>query len=70
MRSCVIYPLSALMAVVDVFSLRVLAHRVSIAMEAAFCIEALEEAVARHGRPEIFNTDQSSQFTSLELQAC
>jgi putative transposase len=33
-------------------------------MEADFCIEALEEALARHGKPEIFNTDQSSQFTS------
>src|SRR4051794_41796699 len=32
-------------------------------MEAAFCVEALEEALARHGRPEIFNTDQGSQFT-------
>ena len=53
-----------LAAVVDVFSRRVLAHRVSITMEAAFCVEALEEALARHGRPEIFNTDQGSQFTS------
>jgi hypothetical protein len=44
--------------------LRVLSHRVSITMEADFCIEALEEALARHGRPEIFNTDQGSQFTS------
>ena len=38
--------------------------RVSITMEADFCIEALEEALARYGRPEIFNTDQGSQFTS------
>ena len=45
-----------LTAVVDVFSRRVLAHRVSITMEATFCVEALEEALARHGRPEIFNT--------------
>src|ERR1700724_3789772 len=45
-------------------SRRVLSHRVSITMEADFCIEALEEALARHGRPEIFNTDQGSQFTS------
>lgn len=36
-------------------------------MEAAFCVEALEEAMARHGKPEIFNTDQGSQFTSLEF---
>jgi putative transposase len=53
-----------LAAVVDWFSRRVLSHRVSITMEADFCVEALEEAVARHGRPEIFNTDQGSQFTS------
>ncbi len=56
-----------LAAVVDVFSRRVLAHRVSITMEAAFCVEALDEALARHGRPEIFNTDQGSQFTSVEF---
>jgi putative transposase len=56
-----------LAAVVDVFSRRVLAHRVSITMEAAFCVEALEEALARHGRPEIFNTDQGSQFTSADF---
>jgi putative transposase len=56
-----------LAAVVDVGSRRVLSHRVSITMEAAFCIEALEEALARHGKPEIFNTDQGSQFTSIEF---
>jgi putative transposase len=56
-----------LAAVVDVASRRVLAHRVSIGMEAAFCIEALEEALAKHGRPEIFNSDQGSQFTSLDF---
>ena len=54
-----------LAAVVDVFSRRVLAHRVSITMEADFCVEALEEALAKHGKPEIFNTDQGSQFTSV-----
>jgi putative transposase len=53
-----------LAAVVDWFSRRVLAWRLSITMEAAFCIEALEDALARHARPEIFNTDQGSQFTS------
>ena len=50
-------------AVMDWFSRRVLSWRVSITMEAAFCIEALEEALARHGNPQIFNTDQGSQFT-------
>ena len=53
-----------LAAVVDWFSRRVLAWRLSITMEVDFCLEAVEEALARHGRPEIFNTDQGSQFTS------
>jgi putative transposase len=53
-----------LTAVVDWFSRRVLAWRLSISMEVAFCIEAVNEALARHGCPEIFNTDQGSQFTS------
>src|SRR6185369_10264007 len=54
-------------AVVDWFSRRVLSWRVSISLEAAFCVEALEEALARHGRPEVFNTDQGSQFTSHDF---
>src|SRR5258708_9404450 len=45
------------------FSRRVLAWRVSITMEAAFCVETMEDALARHGKPDIFNTDQGSQFT-------
>ena len=53
-----------LAAVIDWFTRRVLAWRVSITMEVDFCIEAVEEAMARHGKPEIFNTDQGSQFTS------
>jgi hypothetical protein len=53
-----------LAAVVDWFSRRVLSWRLSITLEAAFCAEALEEALARHGRPEVFNTDQGSQLTS------
>jgi putative transposase len=53
-----------LCAVVDWFSRRILAWRLSITMEAAFCVEALEEALAKYGAPEIFNTDQGSQFTS------
>ncbi len=52
-----------LTAVVDWFSRRVLAWRVSISMEVDFCLDAVDEALARHGRPEIFNTDQGSQFT-------
>src|SRR5208283_5369603 len=54
-----------LAAVVDVFSRRALAHRVSITMEADFCVEAREEALAKHGKPDIFNTDRGSQFTSV-----
>lgn len=56
-----------LAAVVDWFSRRVLSWRVSITMEAGFCIEALEEALARHGKPDIVNTDQGSQFTSHDF---
>ena len=52
-----------LAVVLDWFSRRVLSWRVSITMEASFCVETLEEALARHGKPEIFNTDQGSQFT-------
>jgi putative transposase len=52
-----------LTAVVDWFSRRVLSWRVSIDMAADFCVEAVEEALAKHGRPRIFNTDQGSQFT-------
>ncbi len=53
-----------LAAVVDWFTRRVLAWRLSITMEVDFCIEAVEEALAKHPKPEIFNTDQGSQFTS------
>jgi putative transposase len=52
-----------LAVVLDWFSRRVLAWRVSITMEASFCIETLEDALAKHGKPDIFNTDQGSQFT-------
>lgn len=56
-----------LTAVVDWFSRKVLAWRLSITMDVAFCIEAVEEAMARFGKPDIFNTDQGSQFTSGEF---
>ena len=56
-----------LAAVVDVFSRRVLSHRISITLEIGFCIEALQEALELHGKPEIFNTDQGSQFTSSDF---
>jgi putative transposase len=56
-----------LAAVIDWFSRKVLAWRLSITLSADFCIEALDEALARHGTPEIFNTDQGSQFTSVDF---
>ena len=51
----------------DWYSRRVLAWRLSITMEADFCVEALQEAIARHDQPEIFNTDQGVQFTSARF---
>jgi putative transposase len=56
-----------LVAVLDWFSRRVLAWRLSNTLTADFCIEAVQEAIARYGRPDIFNTDQGSQFTSIEF---
>ncbi|MBB6262358.1 transposase InsO family protein [Paenochrobactrum gallinarii] len=56
-----------LFAVVDWFSRRVLSWRLSITMEEDFCIEAVEEAMIRYGKPEILNTDQGSQFTSIDF---
>ena len=53
-----------LVAVMDGYSRRVLSWRVSNTLDSAFCVEALEEALARYGAPEIFNTDQGAQFTS------
>jgi putative transposase len=58
-----------LMAILDVASRKVLAWRLSNTLTADFCVEALEEAMSRYGRPEIFNTDQGSQFTSEEWTA-
>jgi putative transposase len=58
-----------LVAVMDWFSRRVLAWRLSITMEADFCVDALQDALARHGKPEIFNTDQGVQFTSADFVA-
>jgi len=56
-----------LAAVMDWFARRILAWRLSNTMEASFCIDAVEEALAKHGCPQIFNTDQVSQFTSTEF---
>jgi putative transposase len=58
-----------LVAIMDWQSRKVLSWRLSNTMETDFCVEALEEALARYGVPDIFNTDQGSQFTSLEFTA-
>jgi putative transposase len=56
-----------LCAVLDWASRKVLTHRVSITMDAGFCVEALEDALRRYGPPAIVNTDQGAQFTSAEF---
>ena len=53
-----------LVVIIDWYSRRVLSWRISNSMEAAFCVDCLEEALRTHGKPEIFNSDQGSQFTS------
>ncbi len=59
-----------LMAIVDWCSRKVLAWRVSNSLDSHFCVKALEEAIARYGSPEIFNTDQGAQFTSEAFTGC
>jgi putative transposase len=56
-----------LVAIMDWFSRKVLAWRLSNTLEADFCVAALEDAIARHGKPDIFNTDQGSQFTGFDF---
>ena len=58
-----------LVAIIDWASRAVLSWRLSNTMHASFCVSALEEALARWGRPDIFNTDQGSQFTSADFTA-
>jgi putative transposase len=58
-----------LVAVMDWATRRVLAWRLSNTMDTEFCLEALTEALGRYGTPEIFNTDQGSQFTSIAFTA-
>jgi putative transposase len=58
-----------LVAIMDWASRKVLAWRLSNTMDTDFCVAALNEALARYGRPEIFNTDQGSQFTSFAFAA-
>lgn len=54
-----------LAAIIDLYSRKVLSWRISNTMDTDFCIEVLEEALQNYGKPEIFNSDQGSQFTSL-----
>lgn len=56
-----------LVAIMDWATRKVLSWKLSNTMDAGFCVEALDEAIARYGKPEIFNTDQGSQFTSGEF---
>jgi putative transposase len=58
-----------LAAVVDWFSRKVLAWKLSITLETEFCLEAVEEALARYCKPGIFNTDQGSRFTGIAFTA-
>jgi len=58
-----------LVAILDLYSRKELSFRVSNALSSEFCVEALEEALARYGAPEIFNTDQGSQFTDEDFTA-
>lgn len=53
-----------LVAIIDWYSRRVLGWRISNTMEAAFCVDCLEDVMREHGKPEVFNSDQGSQFTS------
>jgi putative transposase len=56
-----------LVAILDLYSRKVLSFRVSNALTSEFCVEALQEALSRYGTPEIFNTDQGSQFTDKDF---
>jgi putative transposase len=59
-----------LVAIIDWYSRKVLAWRLSNTMDAGFCVDCLEEAIKNYGSPTIFNTDQGSQFTSDSFQGC
>jgi putative transposase len=56
-----------LVAILDLYSRKVLAYRVSNTLATDFCVEALQEALTRYGAPEIFNTDQGAQFTAEDF---
>ena len=56
-----------IVAIIDWYSRKILSYRISNTMDRHFCIEALDEALSIYGQPEIFNTDQGSQFTSADF---
>ena len=56
-----------LAVVIDIFSRKILSWKISNTLDRSFCIEVLNESIRKYGRPEIFNTDQGSQFTSIEF---
>jgi putative transposase len=56
-----------LVAIIDLYSRKVLSWRISNTMDVTFCLDALEEAFKKYGKPEIFNSDQGSQFTSIDF---
>lgn len=59
-----------LTAIIDVFSRKILSYRISNSLNVEFCIDALEDAIAKYGRPEIVNSDQGSQYTSAQWIKC
>lgn len=59
-----------LVAIMDWYSRKILAYRISNTMDKSFCVEALQEVLSKYGPPEIFNTDQGCQFTSHEFTGC
>lgn len=59
-----------LVAIMDWYSRKVLSWRISNTMDTGFCLEALNEALEKYGKPEIFNTDQGCQFTSTDFTEC
>ena len=61
---CILGVFAYLVAVIDWYSRRVLSWRLSNSMDASFCVDCLEDALREHGKPEVFNSDQGSQFTS------
>jgi len=62
-----VYGFAYIMAIIDWYSRFVLSYRISNTLDTGFCVEALEEAIGKYNTPMIFNSDQGSQFTSLEF---